>query len=150
MPYLTKSGRPHANSVPVRERILRNIEVVTESGCWIWMSDLNNGGYGLLKFGRKRELAHRISYREFRGSIPEGLELDHLCRVRCCVNPDHLEPVTKKENVNRSPRCLNKLSRTHCKRGHPWSEENTYWINSQKRLCRVCSRELLRSRRVLR
>ena len=73
-----------------------------DGGCWLWMGCLRNG-YGVLMVSKKAEYAHRLSYERFRGSIPAGLDIDHLCRNRACVNPDHLEPVTRGENVRRSP-----------------------------------------------
>lgn len=73
------------------------------SPCWIWQMALNPSGYGLIP-GRGSRLAHRAFYEDARGPIPGGPQLDHLCRTRCCVNPDHLEPVTNAENQRRSPR----------------------------------------------
>ena len=71
------------------------------SGCWLWVAMLGSGGYGRFKVGNKNVYAHRLSYEHHVGAIPEGLDLDHLCRTRCCVNPTHLEPVTRKENIRR-------------------------------------------------
>jgi hypothetical protein len=104
-------------------------------GCWIWTGALTEEGYGLLGIGgTKNRLAHRWSYERFVGPIPEGLQLDHLCRVRNCVNPEHLEPVTAGENARRSPlTCVNK---THCPHGHAYDETNTQWV--LVRMCRAC------------
>lgn len=74
---------------------------VPESGCWLWLDQDNSSGYGVYWDGMRGWLAHRFSYEHFVGPIPEGLGLDHLCRVRCCVNPTHLEPVTIQENIRR-------------------------------------------------
>lgn len=74
---------------------------VPESGCWVWTDEDNHSGYGVFWDGKRSWMAHRFSYEHFVGPIPEGLTLDHLCRVRCCVNPKHLEPVTIQENVRR-------------------------------------------------
>lgn len=95
-------------------------------------------GYGQFWDGTKTVRAHRFSYELARGKIPEGLDLDHLCRNRACVRPDHLEPVTDKENVHRSP--IHFATRTHCPKGHPYSEENTY-VSPQGRTCKKCQRE---------
>ena len=94
----------------IRERIEMLSVPVTESGCWLWTGRIDRGGYGAISINRNKyplrpcfikARAHRVSYEAFRGEIPSGLTLDHLCRVRCCVNPDHLEPVTLKENMSR-------------------------------------------------
>jgi len=71
------------------------------SACWIWQGTLNADGYGEFSVSSKRKLAHRVIYERHRGAIPEGLDIDHLCKVHSCVNPDHLEAVTNKENIRR-------------------------------------------------
>lgn len=119
------------------------------SGCVIWLGPLNKNGYGKMITGYKSEgtrrtaWAHRLVYEYFVGPIPAGLDLDHKCRVRCCVNPNHLEPVTRKENMRRgmhatSVKARNVL-RTHCKNGHPLSGDNLY-LNSGHRVCRTCKK----------
>jgi hypothetical protein len=101
------------------------------AGCWIWQGRIDYKGYGR----RGDDLAHRLSYQQHVGPIPAGLQLDHLCRVRACVNPTHLEPVTNAENQRRSP--LVNSAKTHCPKGHPYDEENTYrWRKA--RHCRSC------------
>ena len=89
-----------------------------------------------MKLGEKK-FAHRIGYEQLVGPIPKGLELDHLCRVRHCVNPDHLEPVTHKENTLRGscPAAVN-ARKTHCKRGHPLTDDNI--ARQSKTNARVC------------
>jgi hypothetical protein len=73
--------------------------VVTADGCWVWQRGLNPvSGYGQMSSG---EYAHRTMYRKHKGEIPEGMQIDHLCRVRACINPDHLEVVTRSENARR-------------------------------------------------
>lgn len=119
-------------------RLLATIETfhgryrVDENGCWVWSGARDRHGYG--KFGHNSALAHRWSYENFVGPIPAGLHLDHLCRVRACVNPAHLEPVTNAENVRRRNE-----QRTHCIRGHAFDDENTY-RSKGRRACRACGR----------
>ena len=80
------------------DRLYNNILPVPESGCWLWIGSIDKGGYGRLKWQGRTTLAHRVVYRILKGQIPARRVLDHLCRVRCCVNPDHLEAVTIVEN----------------------------------------------------
>lgn len=113
-------------------------------GCWNWTGVLF-GGYGRLFLRRGRAgvaRAHRFSYELLVGPIPDGLDLDHLCRNRRCVNPAHLEPVTCGENVVRSPisRPGQQVRQTHCKRGHLFDAENTHVTPKGKRHCRACDR----------
>jgi hypothetical protein len=108
--------------------------------CWQWTARLT-GGYGRLWCDGKQLLAHTLSYRMLRGEIPNGMDIDHLCRNRGCVNPDHMEPVTERENTLRGigPSAQN-ATKTHCKRGHPLDETNTKVIN-RHRVCKTCNRE---------
>lgn len=96
--YVTDADKESARALVA---ILGKAQGVPESGCWIWIGSRNAGGYGTVKYRGKVWLAHRASYTILAGPIPPGLELDHKCRVRACVNPDHLEPVTGQENIQR-------------------------------------------------
>ena len=120
----------------------------SEIGCWLWTGTINNEGYGAAtskdaETGRVTHTAHRIAYELLNSPIPAGKELDHLCRVRRCVNPTHLEPVTHRENMMRSPIAASAKNalKTHCPSGHLYSPENTY-IRKGKgftmRMCRTC------------
>lgn len=107
------------------------------SGCFIWMGALSHNGYGMMAVSganKKVVYAHRAAYEHFIGPIPDGLDLDHKCRMRCCVNPDHLEPVTRKENLRRGVR---KSLQTHCKFGHLLSGKNLV-PDKKGRRCRIC------------
>lgn len=118
-----------------------------EGGCWLWQS-ATRYGYGVFSLGRrsgKRIMAHRYSYLTLVGEIPNGLQLDHLCRVRNCVNPAHLEPVTPKENVLRGegPSAL-QSRRMDCIHGHPLSGDNLYITPKGKRRCKTCRSEAMK------
>ena len=112
--------------------------VVVTGCCWYWTGAKIPTGYGSIRHQGKAKMVHRVAYEILVGPIPEGLELDHLCRVRNCVNPDHLDPVTHQVNVSRGRTGHSSGPRqTHCKRGHSFTEENTYMHNG-KRHCRAC------------
>lgn len=88
------------------DRIEKHIHRVPESGCWIWMGELNRNGYGRVAFGGKRRMVHRLVYTLLVRAVADELVHDHLCRVRCCCNPAHLEPVTVQENTLRGEAVL--------------------------------------------
>src|SRR5579859_394860 len=111
------------------------------SECWVWTGYLDSHGYGLFRAPGLRIRSHRFAYQELVGPIPDGLELDHLCRNRRCVNPAHLEPVTTRENLRRSEGISARHARqTHCLRGHLLDEANTAIRRDGSRLCRTCDR----------
>ena len=123
------------------------------SDCWEWIAGRTTAGYGTFAPGReKRTYAHRFSYELLVGPIPEGLHIDHLCRNRGCVNPDHLEPVTNRENGRRGMAAMVGRARcaaiTHCPQGHAYTKENTYVDKRRCRQCRECSRARNRERRM--
>lgn len=133
-----------------RERIITGIKV-SETGCWLWQRRLNHGGYGMTSFGGRTMGAHRVAYILWIGPIPAGLDLDHLCRVRHCVNPAPLEPVTRAENLRRSTFTgpgANAV-KTKCVNGHPFTEANTYRPKAapHRRQCRACKRTREAARR---
>ena len=127
---------------------------VSPNGCWMWVGRLEKDGYARWKTNRRMALSHRSAYESLVGVIPEGLEIDHLCRVRHCVNPHHMEPVTHQTNVRRGMvpviKWLAQVSKTHCPQGHPYNEANTYrWKDG--RHCLSCRRHrALRSSRIRR
>lgn len=125
----------------------------TENSCWEWQAVLNNNGYGRIRVKPRLLMAHRVAYEAMVGPIPDGLHLDHLCRNRSCVNPDHLEPVSNLENWSRgnSP-TLAHAQKTHCKNGHEFTAENTITFtesgrNRPRRRCRQCRYDQGRARR---
>lgn len=131
------------------ERFWSKVEVTDT--CWLWTGHLNKKGkYGHIRtgFGESKVIAHRFSW-EFTNQIPvtAGLELDHLCRVRICVNPAHLEPVTHKTNILRgeSP-SAHHARKTHCNSGHEFNVENTYRNAIGRRQCKVCRRAIDKQR----
>lgn len=137
---------------PLIEEFLDRVSFCPFSGCWLWMGSTLPSEYGTFHVPRKRgpAYAHRFSYEHFVGTIPDGLDIDHLCRVRCCVNPQHLEPVTRAENMRRAPFTGTDVmaamwrAKTHCPMGHPY-EGNNLVVESRKtqrvnRICRECRR----------
>lgn len=117
--------------------------------CWIWQGAPKREGYGEFHFEGRKQYAHRLSYQWSVRPIPDGLHIDHLCRVRICVNPAHLEPVTTLENTMRGdgPRLTGERGRTlpKCKHGHEFTEENTLWSQRAngrwRRQCKQCARD---------
>jgi hypothetical protein len=127
-------------------------KVAKTEDCWVWLGAADpTAGYGNFWDGERVVKAHRWSYEAAYGAIPDGLHLDHLCRNRICVRPDHLEPVTLLENLQRgdnSHRGRWQRERTHCPAGHEYSDTNT-WINPKNgaRYCRTCNRQRMHARR---
>jgi hypothetical protein len=119
------------------ERILSKIDIFDAAGCWRWRASKNRSGYGQVGVARKLYLAHRVVYEYCIGPIPKGLELDHLCRTRACVNPFHLEPVTQRENCLRGESFAAKHARkTACPNGHPFDA-----VDSRgQRICKQCQK----------
>jgi hypothetical protein len=118
------------------ERFLARYEPEPNSGCWLWIGSVSGHGYGRFHSGKVSFAAHRFSYEVSRGHIPEQLELDHLCRVRMCVNPSHLEPVPHRENVLRGHGfAAIHAKKNACVSGHPL--DGRY---AGRRRCRTCDR----------
>lgn len=107
--------------------------------CWLWTGHRSAQGYGRIGTGEGRAVAlvHRVVWELLVGPIPASLELDHLCRVRSCCNPDHLEPVTHAENVRRGAFGANRLPLAKCRRGHDFTPENTA-VYARQRECITC------------
>lgn len=106
--------------------------------CWRWTGAKAGRGYGVFRKDGKMEYAHRVSYAWANGEIESGLDLDHLCREITCVNPSHLEPVSRRENLLRGETIpAQHASKTHCPKGHPYSGSNLY-MDGGSRKCRTC------------
>jgi hypothetical protein len=124
-------------------------KIALGDSCWPWLARKAGGGYGYFSLSGKEKRAHRVAYEEFVGAIPPGLDLDHLCRNRICVRPDHLEPVSRSENNRRGLSGANLVemyrSRTHCPQGHAYDEANTACSKGERR-CVTCRRDQDRRR----
>ena len=140
---MTSNIRPMVDDPRLPERFWAKVSPEPNTGCFLWAGAVDRKGYGQYRAGSRRDgtrrtvRAHRLAYEELVGPIPEGLQIDHLCRVRCCVNPAHLEPVTNRENVRRGDLGTKNTAKTHCPAGHPYDEANTR-RSAGKRRCRAC------------
>jgi hypothetical protein len=127
------------------ERFWKKVEK-TET-CWLWTGGKTMSGYGVFYDDGRQRMAYRYAYERFVGPIPDGLEIDHVCRVRACVNPAHLDVVTHRENMLRGNTTVAaNAAKTHCLRGHPFDLLNTRLTPSGKRRCRICDRAARRLR----
>jgi hypothetical protein len=137
----------------VEDRFFAKVAPPDNDGCTLWNASVNNHGYGTFLFGRKVQKSHRVAYVLEFGEIPDNLDIDHTCHTRdtscpggvtCkhrkCVNPLHLEPVTKRENYRRgrSPAKAN-ADKTHCKHGHAFTADNIYGASQGRRICKACT-----------
>lgn len=129
------------------ERILDKIAFEPITGCWLWTAIKGHTGYAQVGIGKRTGArAHKVIYEMLIGPVPKGLELDHLCRTRACVNPYHLEPVTHQQNMRRGFFG----SKQTCPQGHAYNEQNTRILidktNLPRRDCRVCKNQRERER----
>lgn len=123
----------------VMTRLWKRVDV-TVDGCWTWTGGGNGIGHGKIHTPNGRKYVHRLTYEAAYGPIPEGLEIDHLCRNRGCVRPDHLEAVTHEENVRRGDSGKWITAKTHCPQGHPYAGDNLRVDSLGRRLCVTCTR----------
>lgn len=131
------------NKLPPKKTIIEKFEerILKTDSCWNWIGTIKTQGYGTFCFNYKKYYSHRFSYELYKNKIPEKFEIDHLCRNRKCVNPDHLEAVTSRINNLRSgsPSAINS-KKTHCIRGHEFNKENTYFSKTGRH-CKACERK---------
>lgn len=153
LPYLTGHAGAAASRRSLLERFEEKVDRTSKEEHWFWTGSKMVNGYGKIGVGGKYggwKLAHRIAWELYRGPIPEGLTIDHLCRIRHCVNPQHLEPVTNAENLRRGngpPRGKRPwMRKSHCKYGHAFTAENTRVEKDGSRRCRACQRRRDRER----
>jgi hypothetical protein len=126
-----------------QERFFGFVEI-TPTDCWAWKGATDHLGYARFHASAGVQLAHRLAYEWFVGPIPAGLEIDHVCRNRRCVNPAHLEAVTHRENVLRGASAPG--GATHCPRGHVYDVSNTHIAPSGDRRCRRCNNDRNRAK----
>jgi hypothetical protein len=133
------------NDRPLMERMMAKVRLDSD-GCWTWTGSRIHNGYGKVKVNGLQVVSHRASYEALVGPIPDGMQLDHLCRNRACINPDHLEPVSKRENLLRGigPTAVN-AAKSACVRGHLLSGDNVRIVvgasGHDTRRCRQCERD---------
>lgn len=136
---------PRTDWVP---RLWAKVQRADGDGCWLWTGYVSGNGYGRFRKNHAdpSQAAHRLTYELEVGPIPEGHDLDHLCRVRACVRPSHLEPVTRSENLARGDAGGWQRNKDRCDNGHPFTEENTYRRKDRpnRRECRTCRRDARR------
>ena len=134
------------------ERLLERVEIDLDTECWIWQGSADSKGYGKILVGsrvdgsRRYPGTHLVVYEHLAGLVPDGQELDHLCRRRLCCNPDHLEPVSHTVNIQRGEWRNRYGPRTHCEQGHPFDEANTMVRPDGGRRCKTCKNERERAR----
>lgn len=130
---------PAYKATPEIKKFLSRFIIGTQHECWEWLAGKSPAGYGQIVIKRRTVPAHRLSYEYWVGPIPQKHDIDHLCRNRGCVNPYHLEPVTRRENLIRGEGFVpQNAAKTHCIRGHPLEGKNLFINKLGRRQCRIC------------
>jgi hypothetical protein len=132
----------------LKEKFDKKWIIDPETGCWLWIASMKGCGYGAIWSEGTTSLAHRVAYELYRECIPNGLQIDHLCRLRHCVNPWHLEVVTGSVNIQRGLLPILHAQVNFCPQGHEYTEANTYVYMRKsssgrlvhRRMCRECKR----------
>jgi hypothetical protein len=141
---MTAVGYPRVQPRSALDRVLARIQV-DDNGCWIWPGAKSSNGYGMVGLGghgKGTAFTHRVTWEAENGPVLDGHDLDHLCRVRACCNPAHLEPVTRQENVDRGLRAKGYRDRETCPQGHPLDGvRNDRHGNFRQRFCKTCKNE---------
>jgi hypothetical protein len=119
----------------VEKRFWDKVVPSVNTDCLLWDGTISPGGYGGFQLNGKKQYAHRVSYEMYVEEIPYMYEVDHLCRTRDCVNPEHLEAVTSAENTRRAKIPI--YRKTHCKWGHEFTDDNIYWEGNARK-CKHC------------
>lgn len=130
-----RAALKHPANLTIEERFWAKVDA--EGDCWEWTASQAGGGYGWFMTANGSVPAHRWAWEHLVGPIPDGLHMDHLCRNRVCVNPDHLEPVTQQENIARGYSSQHQRVKTHCPQNHPYSGDNLVMDHGRRR-CRIC------------
>lgn len=135
---IAPTGRAALGDDRLPERFWAKVKV-SDRGCWEWTAQIGDKGYARFQLDGRPYRAHRLAYETLTAPVPGELVLDHLCRVRHCVNPAHLEPVTNRENLRRGEH--RESRKTHCAQGHPFEGENLRISKNGQRMCRTCRRK---------